>query len=217
MASKSIMGYRKKNKISNASSVEKDDDVKNKFIYLYKYSSLVQFNSGGKKGYKDFNIDEVHEAHGIRENLYSFIDTFNALDLSLLNENIDIVKFHWKSIRNYFPLLLKFPSCLVEETDEDLIFAFRHIILSSMYNHDEDNREKFIGCDDRIKYFNSIGEMLTPVYSFFNKKIDIIPEDNLDIQILRIFKIYSISLQELISKCDQKSLEEIHNEILTHF
>lgn len=179
---------------------------------------MINFNSKDKKSYKEFlAFDEAYE---VNEYLLKFIDIFNKLDSSSLNDNIDIVRFHWKSIRNYLPLLLEFPSSFVEENDDDFSNSLEGSILIVMTYYMQQYTsytEGLIGCDDRVNYFNSIiDRILNPVDNLLkvHEKLNIIPGDNIDLQIVRIFKIYRSTLENMISECNQEELEEIHKRIM---
>ena len=107
-----------------------DQEVNESFVFLYKFASLVRTHAKERNTFRDFPT--ILDGKKVTENLLNYIHIFNNIDFSNIQENLEIIKIHWESIRNYLPLLLKYSVLFTDREDTSFLESLKNSIVFSV-------------------------------------------------------------------------------------
>ena len=178
-------------------------EVNESFTLLYKYASLVRTYANKRSTFRDFSTRI--DGREVRENLEYYISRFLfEIDFSDLQANVHIIEIHWKSIRNYLPLLLRFPVAYADRDDSKFLKSLKRSILFSTNTIITSASELKRSLEFNRRIVNNLREFVN-----VHERLGIFPKDEVDNKISHIIGTYDIALNEILSEKTQKHYDEV--------
>ena len=184
-------------------------EVNESFVLLYKFASLVRTHAKERNTFRDFPT--ILDGKEVTENLLNYIHKFNSIDFSNIQENLEIIKIHWESIRNYLPLLLKYPVSFTDREDTRFLKSLKNSIVFSV-PPEANTSSEFI----HSLRFNRITIDILKEFVHAHEILGIFPKDEVDIEISRIIKLYNVALNEVFEENTSELFDEVDKIIAMH-
>ena len=188
---------------NKSKSSNSDREVNESFVLLYKFASLVRKHAKERNTFRDFHT--ILDGKEVTENLLNYIHKFNSIDFSNIKENLEIIKIHWESIRNYLPLLLKYPVSFTDREDTRFLKSLKNSIVFSV-PPEANTSSEFI----HSLRFNRITIDILKEFVHAHEILGIFSKDEVDIKIFRIIDLYNVALNEVF---EEYSTNEIFDEV----
>ena len=183
-----------------------DQEVNESFVLLSKFASLVRKHAKERNTFRDFPT--ILDGKEVTENLLNYMHIFDNIGFSNIQENLEMIKINWESIRNYLPLLLKYPVLFTDREDKNFLRSLKNSIVFSIPRKVTTSSEFRYRLGFHRMTIDSLQEFIEA-----HEILGIFPKDEVDIEISRIIKLYNIALNEVFAECNSKFFDQVNKAI----